>query len=691
MKVCDLMLKDPLVLYPDTTLQEAARLLVEEQSPAAPVVSSSDGSLMGLICNKYIVRAVADGINVNSRVGNYMLNDPVTMKPDENIGVFDIAEEIGIIPVIGENQKLMGIVRKYDLLNYCYKELRAIIASIDSPIITIDSNKNIQIINPAAEKLLNKKGSEVTGKCYFDYIPNGQLPNILDDEEMRRIQRFEYNGMEFISHLIPVRVEGAVTGAVCILQDMNDVSGVMKELRTATELKEELNAIIQSSFDGIFVTDGEGRVIYANDAYSRITGIELEVVKGRTMRELVEAGVYNQSVSMQVQERLEAITLTQEINTGKTALVTGNPIFDRKGNLFRIVTNVRDITELYNLKQDYEYARGLNLHLQEQLQKAEGCENFIIKSPKSKELLEQVLRVGRADSTVLIQGESGVGKEMIANLLHSNSLRKDKPYVRINCGAIPDNLLESELFGYEAGAFTGAQKNGKIGFFQLANGGTIFLDEIGELPLELQVKLLRAFQEREITRVGGTKPIKIDVRIIAATNRNLWDMVANGTFRKDLFYRLNVIPLYVHPLRERREEIPELIYSFIKKLNDRYGLNKVIDGSIVECLINYDWPGNVRELENVIERSYVTSAGNVINDVRIDAQCCCQQEKDNHSPALPIKFNLKDAVGKYEKQLILNALKQCKSTRKAALLLGVSQPTISRKAARYGISLIDDE
>lgn len=688
MRVCDLMLKDPLVLYPQTTLQEAARSLVEERSPAAPVISS-DGNLLGLICNKYILRAVADGIDVNSQVSSHMLNNPVSMKPYENIRVFDIAEEIGIIPVIDENQKLVGIVRKYDLIDYCYKELRAIIASIDSPIITIDLNKNIQIINPAAEKLLDKRVSEVIGKSYLDYIPNGQLPNVLDNEDMQRIQKIELNGREFISHLIPVRVEDEITGAVGILQDMNDVSGVMKELQTATELKEELNAIIQSSFDGIFVTDGEGRVIYANDAYSRITGIELEVVQGKTMRELVEEGVYNQSVSMLVQERLEPITLTQEINTGKTVLVTGNPIFDRRGKLFRIVTNVRDITELNCLKQEYEYAKRLNLHLQEQLQKTEGCENFVIKSQKSRELLDQVLRVGKADSTVLIQGESGVGKEMIANLLHSNSLRKDKPYVRINCGAIPDNLLESELFGYEAGAFTGAQKNGKMGFFQLANGGSIFLDEIGELPLELQVKLLRAIQEREITRVGGTKPIKIDVRIIAATNRNLWDMVAKGSFRKDLFYRLNVIPLYVHPLRERREEIPELIYSFVKKLNDRYGLNKIIDDSVVDCLVNYDWPGNVRELENVIERSYVTSAGDVITDVRIDAQY--SEQEDNNCLTLPIKSNLKDAVGKYEKQLILNALKECKSTRKAAMLLGVSQPTISRKAARYGIRLIDDE
>ncbi len=674
------MTVNPLVLKPEATLQEAARLFIENEVASAPVVDKNN-HLLGLFDKTQLFHAAAYGDDFKNQIRDYMIKTPPTVSPQDDIKIIPKTGDLSQIPVV-DGQKVIGTICQKHLVGVYYDELLTVIDSTYNAIISIDSDENINIFNPAAEKLLGKKRSEVVGAPFSSLFPSGRLPNIIQSGKAEPTQKFVFNSRHFISNRTPIVVEGKVVGAVAILQDVSDFDAIIEELQTTLELKEELDAIIESSFDGIFVTDGTGKVIHANEAYKRITGVNMEDVLGKTMDELVEAGVYDKSVTMLVRDRLEPITLTQEISTGKTVLVTGNPIFDKQGNLFRVVTNVRDITELDTLKQEVQH-----LHFQEKLKKAELCENFIVRSPKSKELLDLIIRLGQVDSTVLIYGESGVGKEMVANILHNNSIRKDKPIVHINCGAIPANLLESELFGYEAGAFTGAQKHGKAGLFQIADKGALFLDEIGELPLSLQVKLLRVIQESEITRVGGVKPIKIDVRIIAATNRNLQDMVANGTFRKDLFYRLNVVPVNVPPLRERREEIPALVYHVIKKLNDRYGLNKAVYEKVVDRLINYDWPGNIRELENIIERAYVTVPGNIIKDVNLESSDNKQEELSSKLP----EQKLKKAVEEFEKKLILSSLQRYGSTRKAAAMLGVSQPTVCRKAARYGIRLADYE
>ena len=313
--------------------------------------------------------------------------------------------------------------------------------------------------------------------------------------------------------------------------------------------------------------------------------------------------------------------------------------------------------------------------------------NFIAESRQSKDIIDLIVRLGRVDSTVLIQGESGVGKEIIARELHKNSTRCKKPYIKINCAAIPESLLESELFGYETGAFTGAKKGGKSGIFEVANTGSLFLDEVGEIPMHLQVKLLRVLQESEFTRVGGAQPIKVDVRVIAATNRDLSKMVAEGRFREDLFYRLNVIPINVPPLRERKEEIAPLVRHFLQMFNDKYGFNKTITASALGVLIDYDWPGNIRELRNVIERAVVTSADTVIEDFGF-----LQQGQKGIKPIVEGDYrpvNLKHEVEEFEKTMIKKHLLIQGSLRKAAQSLGASQTTIWRKASQYGIKLDD--
>jgi PAS domain S-box-containing protein len=634
-----------------------------------------------------LLRGIMEGNSQATSIDRVMERQVITVSPDDSLDEL-INLEVGRLPVI-DNGRLVGMVTRSDLAKAYYSSARElersldiIIESVHNAMITIDESGQVQIFNSAAEKLFDIKKEKIIGQPITKFMPDSTLPDILKSGKTEFSQKVIFQDRTLLSNRTPVIVNGKTIGAAAVVQDISELEQISQELQSTRELKEELDAIINSSFDGIYVTDGEGKTIRINEAYSRITGIRADEVLGKTMSELVESGVYDQSATMLVMERREPVTISQELRTGKSILVTGSPIIGENGQLRRVVTNVRDITELNCLRKELDQAMGLQMHYEERLSRYQVLDKYVIRAQKSRDLIDLVLRLGQVDSTVLIQGESGVGKEMIAEILHSNSLRKDKPLVRINCGAIPENLLESELFGYESGAFTGANKGGKIGIFEVAQHGTLFLDEIAELPLHLQVKLLRVIQEREMTRVGGTTPIKVDVRLIAATNQDLWELVNKNLFRKDLYFRLNVVPITVPPLRERKEEIPALAAQFVRQFNQKYELNKSLDPKVIDKLIAYNWPGNIRELENVIERTLVTHSGDIIDDVALpdDSRAYGKSSQSSQSTQ-----PLKEAVEALERQMISGALNTYGSTRKAARALGVSQPTIVRKAARYGL------
>ncbi len=481
-----------------------------------------------------------------------------------------------------------------------------------------------------------------------------------------------------------------------IFDDQGNIILVVTNVRDTTELNElervfkkmvglrerELDAIFESSYDGLYITDGEANTLRLNEAFERILGVTAAECVGRNMKDLVAEGVYSRSGTLLALEKGEAVTITLQSRIGKTALVTSTPIHDEHGNIILVVTNVRDISELNELQEKLGYAEGLSRFFQSELQELKLRTQCVVHSTKMRELIAMVVRIATVDSTVLIQGESGAGKELVANTIHSNSNRRQQPMIKINCGAIPENLLESELFGYEPGAFTGASKQGKIGLFEIAHNGILFLDEIGDLPLGLQVKLLRVLQDKEILRVGGTKPIKVDVRIIAGTNYNLQEMVEKKLFRNDLFYRLNVIPVTVPPLRERREDIPILAKHFLEGFNEKHGLNKKLSNSLLAYFMEYDWPGNVRELENLIERLVVTSPNQTISAQDLTAWPELKLEKNTAEQGV---LTLQEAVERTEKRVLESAFSFCKSTYEVAKVLGVSQPTIVRKAAKYGL------
>ncbi|HBQ85517.1 MAG TPA: transcriptional regulator [Syntrophomonas sp.] len=551
-------------------------------------------------------------------------------------------------------------------------------------ILAIDDTGKIQLCSQSALKLFNISG-DIKGQFFAEIYSGPAISNLLKKEEDLN-QIIELNGRTFIFQSLKLR-EITFTGQLIIMTEITELQDIRIKLLEAESLNDELDAVIQASFDYMFVTDGEGNVLRINDSYTRITGIKAEEILGKNIYDLVKAGYYNRAASIDVIETKKPITFTQKIKTGKVVLVTGNPVFDDNGNLIRVVTNGRDITELNNLKYEVEHAQSLRLHYQRELQKVQmGYGDYIVASPKMMEISDLIKRIAKVDSTVLICGESGVGKEIVARELHRNSIRADKPYIVLNCAAIPDKLLESELFGYEAGAFTGAQRGGKMGIFQVANQGTLFLDEIGELPFYLQAKLLRVIQENEIMRIGGTKPISIDVRLITATNRDLWQMVQEGQFREDFYFRLNVVQIRIPPLRERKEEIPVFVDYFIDKLNKKYNVKKILDPMLIQQLMEYDWPGNVREIKNTIEQAFVTSPSEIINELCLGPR----QEKytSSHGVHEPSAGkSLKDAMQEYESKLIKESLKKNGSTRKAAAELGVSQATIWRKAVQYGIEL----
>jgi TyrR family helix-turn-helix protein len=453
-------------------------------------------------------------------------------------------------------------------------------------------------------------------------------------------------------------------------------------------LKSDLLQILNSIKDAVFVDDASGNSIWCNEACAGLYKIDPEEIHGKNVSYLESIGVFNPSVARLVLEKKEEITIVHENRDGKKLLSTGTPIFDEEGQLSKVITTSRDITELSILQNKLESMENAleNFKTQEHHLISNG---LIANSPAMFNVFQLIKRLADLDSTVLITGESGVGKGVVAKLLHENGRRGKHPFVKVNCGAIPENLMESELFGYEPGSFTGSRNEVKKGLFEVAEKGSIFLDEVSELPLNLQVKLLQVIQEREITRVGGVKSIPIDVRIISATNKELHNQVLTGAFREDLYYRLNVVPINVPPLRERYEDILPLIQSILDTYNKKINDHKTIDPSALAMLLRYSWPGNVREVHNIIERLVITTRGSVILPENIPHFI----QASVAGPAIkPVQgTTLKHVLDKAERDLLQTTYDKYKSTRMVAKILEVSQPTVVRKLHKYGIVFSDTQ
>ena len=450
----------------------------------------------------------------------------------------------------------------------------------------------------------------------------------------------------------------------------------------------ELLPIFEGITDAVFIDDADGICRWCNDACEDLYKITLEEIQDKPVDELESDGIFSPSVTRRVLDERREVTIIHKNRQGKMLLTTGTPIFvpdQVPKQISMVITTSRDITQLSRTSGKSDAARALlnaKRFRNPQNIDYDKSKKVIASSEAMQNVMMLAKRLASVNTTVLITGESGVGKGLIAKTLHDEGNRWKEPFVTVNCGAIPENLIESELFGYVAGAFTGSRSGGKKGLFEAAQNGTIFLDEISELPLNLQVKLLQVIQERQITPVGSTEAIPIDVRIISATNRDLESLVKGGKFREDLYYRLNVVPINVPPLRERHDDILPLIELNLAKCNHNLNENKTISSDALSILIKYPWPGNTRELQNIVERLIITTSHDVISADDI-FEFIKQGASENTS--ISVDLSLAAAMEKAEKEILEQALDNYKTTRAIARVLQVSQPTIVRKLNKYGL------
>ncbi|MCL4492627.1 MAG: sigma 54-interacting transcriptional regulator [Nitrospirae bacterium] len=558
------------------------------------------------------------------------------------------------------------------------------IKSAPMGIIITDSRGIIITANKEAESLLKIKAGEVVGKALSALECHKELDMQLGGRNRGILHMAA--GLKLLISKSPFHVHNKTKGTIYAFQDI-PAPAIQETLHYCN-----LEALIEGSYDGIILTDHE-RIIKVNSSFLRISGLRKEYAEGKLISELSDSPHICLKSIYEVFHRAcrdkKSVTVMRTMHQGNEIYVTGAPI-KCNGEAVHVAVNIRDVTELQYLKEKVSRLTALYLSTpkESQIDKIIG-EEIVIESPAIKRVLELTLRIAQVDSVVLINGESGTGKEIFAKLVHSLSARNNRPFISINCGAIPENLLESELFGYEKGSFTGAGKEGKPGLFELADGGIIFLDEIGEMPLSLQVKLLKVLQDMKAYRLGGVKPVTFDVRIIAATNRNLLGLVKEGRFREDLFYRIYVVPIEIPPLRERREDIFPLSWHFLKKYNQKYKQAKTISSELIEVLESYSWPGNVRELQNVIERLVVTSDSDVLKPEHLPRSIHQKNETEKFSLKTrtePGDVSLFHAREQVEKTLLARAISMKQTTREIAHLLGIDHSTVVRKLQKYGLS-----
>jgi len=468
---------------------------------------------------------------------------------------------------------------------------------------------------------------------------------------------------------------------------------VKEQTKEINATNRQLETILNASSESIWVCDGTGKVISINRAAEKLLHITSHDVVGKNIRSLEKKDFFDHSATLKVLKTRKTVTILQNIKKPrKQLMVTGTPVFNDSGDIEMVIVNERDLTFLNEMKDELERAQSTTSRYREELTtlnlKELKEQNIIAESKEMQQVIATVMKLARRRvSPILIMGESGTGKGLLAKYIHSQAFDSNSPFVQLNCAALPETLLEAELFGYDKGAFTGARNQGKIGLFEMASGGTLFLDELGEMSLPVQAKLLKCLEEKEIMRLGGLKPVKIDCKVITATNLNLNRQVSQGKFRQDLFFRLNTFTITLPPLRRRPEDIFEMIIFFLKKYNVKYGVKRRMSSKGIAQIQAYSFPGNVRELKNILKKAVVMGESDVLEDL-VNPNTLPMP----HSPAMEHTLSDSDAFdfkGKLmacEKQLMLKALEGYDTTRSLAGFLKLSQSSVVRKLKIHGLS-----
>lgn len=695
MRVSDVMNTKVYTVTPAMTLQQAAVIFDRHHIDGAPVVDA-DNRLIGLITKSNFIKAQAKS-QMDSQVGELMSTGVFTLRGNVSLSELQHNNRIfrySVFPVVDADNRPIGILNRTDLVKYLSEksllmaeEMHAVLNAMYNGVIVTNAEGIVTMFNHAAEHITGLSAANAVGRLVDDIMPNTGLRRVLERGNPELNQKQNIGSCQILTNRTPIIKNNKIVGAVAIFQDITELEAVAAELEDVKDLKSTLESALESFFENIVIVDKKGYIRMMNRTYGEYLGVDHREVIGKHVTEVIDntrmhivasTGKAEIAEIQRIKDKDCVVTRIPIVKDGEVIGAVGKSLFKDPKDLKAMARQIN------TLQHQLEYYK-------EELRKVQGgkftFDSIVGKSEKMEWLKTVATRAAKGNSTVLILGESGTGKELFAHAIHNASSRLHGPLIKVNCAAVPENLLESELFGYDEGAFTGARRGGKPGKFELANGGTIFLDEIGDMTLAMQAKLLRVLQEREIERVGGTKPLKVDVRVIAATNRDLETMIERGEFRQDLYYRLNIISLQIPPLRERREDIPLLASTLLKKINNQTPhWVEGVSPEALEYLLDYAWPGNVRELENILERA--------VNLMEDEAYII----PEHLPPALKKQHKNKESdeagkqlagiMGDAEKQAIYRALEAAAGNKsKAAQLLGIHRSGFYQKLKKYGMQV----
>ncbi|MCJ2165054.1 MULTISPECIES: sigma 54-interacting transcriptional regulator [unclassified Pseudodesulfovibrio] len=554
----------------------------------------------------------------------------------------------------------------------------SILNHLDVPVIVVDTSRLVVYATPSAEKTFDYEPGKMHGTDLIRVVPG------MDIERTGEMQFEHATAGAFRVSVTPIRVDGTTVGNILSIHTETGTTPV-EQTDAYKKLTEYMEAVFHASSDGIWLTDGKGVVLNVNNASESLNSISAVDVVGKHVKDLVRDGIIDRSATLEVLKKKRRVSILQHVTkTGRQLIVTGTPTFDEKGRIRLIVLNERDITDLNEMRTTLAQTRKAKEKAEAELTGMSLMElkkgYVVAESPAMRKAMATAQKLAQFEtSEILLMGDSGTGKGLLAKFIHDSSPRRGKPFIQVNCATLPETLFEAELFGYEKGAFTGASEQGKSGLFELAAGGTFFLDEVGEIPLEMQAKLLNCLDDHEYYPLGASKPRRMDCIIVAATNRDLAAQVKKQAFRRDLLYRLNTFTVYIPPLKKRPEDVFELVNHYLKQFNAAFRTSKRIGPIGMRLLQKYPFPGNVRELIGIIKKAVVICEEEVLDQYLEDLF----DFNDNTDSGTG---TLAEEISKIERKMLIQAMDECKSTREMAEYLGTSQPTVVRKMQRHKLS-----
>jgi PAS domain S-box-containing protein len=673
-------------IFADSTLYQAIEIMEKLKWNTVPV-TKKNGELVGVFTRSILFRMLMDGKKLNSTIGEFIRTDIVSYSVDTPYEIIEQNIEdspVGTAVIFDHERKVIGLITQSDIVNTLLHQSYSLRQQLESILITsqlgaVMTDEKKQIV------FVNQRFCSMTG-CSETEMMSRNLTDIISNEVMNKLesdihQRLQIGSLEVMMRLSRYKTVKDREGFIALFHEISEVEKMAYELESVKKLKTILQTVIENAYDGIVMVNEKGIVTFLSPSLGEFFGLE----KLQRIHQPIDNILPQLALTRVLKSGVAELSDFMEVN-GINYFVHRIPVYqdDRViGAIGKIMfRQLREVRERFK-RFDIHELRGNELN--GQLRKLESSrftfEQIVTEDDQMKKLIRSVSKAAKGRSTILIRGESGTGKELFAHAIHSGSIRYEGPFVTVNCAAIPEHLLESEFFGYEEGAFTGAKHKGKVGKFDMAHGGTLFLDEVGDMSLTLQAKLLRVLQEREFYRVGGTDRIGVDVRIISATNRPLEDMVENGSFREDLFHRLNVISFEIPALRYRKKDIFLLCKGMIKDLNRLNGTSITgISPEVMEVMLHYDWPGNIRELRNVLERSMVFAESGKIQLEDLPDYILKKTSLQNNQLSIEKHTLLKDA----EQAAIIQALEKANGNKtKAAQLLGISRSVLYEKLKKY--------